>query len=172
MGREAHQGADLPAGRGQEEPREDAGPDRSAPGQDQVLQEADRGGRGDRGPQPGQVQAGAGQPDREQRASRPERAGLGQDPCTCSQRFHRTHVNNDLCKRPQLIRGQTLKLALRNIVVYLLPIYRLSVFTNVTLSKGIPPSIVITNQRINLLLQKKKKNFWQKKKKKKKKKKK
>merc|ERR1711971_896859 len=90
-------------------------------------------------------QAGAGQPDREQRASRPERAGIGQDPCTCPQRFHRTHVNNDLCNRPQLIRGQTLKLALRNIVVYL-PIYRLSVFTNVTLSKGIPPSIVLSNQ--------------------------
>merc|ERR1712107_99412 len=40
------------------EPREDAGPDRPAAGQDQVLQEADRGGGGDRRPQPGQVQAG------------------------------------------------------------------------------------------------------------------
>merc|ERR1712181_110238 len=164
----AHQGADLPAGRGQEEPREDAGSHRSAPRQDQVLQEADRGGRGDRGPQPGQVQAGAGQPDREQRACRSERASPGQDPCTCPQLLHRTHVNNDLWNRPQLIRGQTLKLALRNIVVYL-PIYRLSVFTNVTLSKGIPPSIVITNQRINLSLQKKKSSPKKKKKKKKKK---
>ena len=61
-------------------------------------------------------------------------------------------MNNDLWNRPQLIQGQTLKLALRNIVVYL-PIYRLSVFTNVTLSKGIPPSIVLSNQRINLSLQ-------------------
>merc|ERR1712192_244929 len=51
-----------------------------------------------------------------------------------------------------------------------LSIYRLSVFTNVTISKGIPPSIVITNQRINISLQKKKKNIPQKKKKKKKKK--
>ena len=63
-------------------------------------------------------------------------------------------MNNDLWNRPQLIQGQTLKLALRNIVVYL-PIYRLSVFTNVTLSKGIPPSIVLSNQRINLSLQSK-----------------
>merc|ERR1719341_1311131 len=83
-----------------------------------------------------------------------ERAGPGQDPCTCPQLLHWTHVNNDLWNRPQLIQGQTLKLALRNIVVYL-PIYRLSVFTNVTLSKGILPSIVLSNQRINLSLQKK-----------------
>merc|ERR1711936_150089 len=60
-------------------------------------------------------------------------------------------INNDLWNRPQLIQGQTLKLALRNIVVYL-PIYRLSVFTNSTFSKGIPPSIVLSNQRINLSL--------------------
>merc|ERR1712107_918256 len=77
--REAHQGADLPAGRGQEEPREDAGSHRPAAGQDQVLQETDRGGGGDRRPQPGQVQAGADQPDRQHRARRPQRAGLGQD---------------------------------------------------------------------------------------------
>ena len=49
---------ELPAGRGPQEPREDAGPDRPAAGQDQVVQEADRGGGGDRRPQPGQVQAG------------------------------------------------------------------------------------------------------------------
>ena len=48
----------CPAGRGPQEPREDAGPDRPAAGQDQVVQEADRGGGGDRRPQPGQVQAG------------------------------------------------------------------------------------------------------------------
>ena len=48
----------CPAGRGPQEPREDAGLDRPASGQDQVVQEADRGGGGDRRPQPGQVQAG------------------------------------------------------------------------------------------------------------------
>merc|ERR1711962_1739506 len=41
-----------------QEPREDAGSDRPAAGQGEVLQEADRGGGGDRRPQPGQVPQG------------------------------------------------------------------------------------------------------------------
>ena len=48
----------CPAGRGPQEPREDAGLDRPAAEQDQVVQEADRGGGGDRRPQPGQVPPG------------------------------------------------------------------------------------------------------------------
>merc|ERR1712029_922331 len=44
--REEDQGADLLPGGGQEEPRAHAGTDRPVAGQDQVLQEADRGGRG------------------------------------------------------------------------------------------------------------------------------
>ena len=43
---------------GQEEPGQDERPRQQAAGQDQDLQEADRGGRGDRRPQPGQVQEG------------------------------------------------------------------------------------------------------------------
>ena len=42
----------------QEEPGQDERPRQQAAGQDQDLQEADRGGRGDRRPQPGQVQEG------------------------------------------------------------------------------------------------------------------
>merc|ERR1719394_346858 len=63
--REDDQGVHLPDGGGQEEPREDAGAGRPAAGQDQVVQEADRGGRGDRSAQPCQVPPGADQPDRQ-----------------------------------------------------------------------------------------------------------
>merc|ERR1712192_45950 len=58
--RATHQGAAVWAGRGQEEPREHAGPDRQPPAEDQDVQEADRGGRRDCLPQPGQVQASLG----------------------------------------------------------------------------------------------------------------
>ena len=43
---------------GQEEPGQDERPCQQAAGKDQDLQEADRGGRGDCRPQPGQVQEG------------------------------------------------------------------------------------------------------------------
>merc|ERR1711974_571067 len=100
--------------------------------QDQVLQEADRGGRGDRCSQPCQVQAGSGQLDREHRARRPERASVGQDPRTCPQLFNRTDVNNDLSNKPQPSQGKTLKTALRNIVVYIiyLSVVSLSISNN------------------------------------------
>merc|ERR1712045_279289 len=48
----------LPDRGGQEEPGQDERPCQQAAGQDQDLQEADRGGRGDCRPQPGQVQEG------------------------------------------------------------------------------------------------------------------
>merc|ERR1712223_1593498 len=89
----------------------------------------------------GQVQAGADQPDRQHRARRPQRAGLGQDSCQGSQRFYWTHVNDQLCNRPQLINGQTKKPALRNIVIY--PIFYLSVSTNLLLSNGIVTKFVL-----------------------------
>merc|ERR1711997_1134630 len=50
------QGARLPERRGQEEPGGHERPHWQAAVKDQDLQEADRGGRGDRRPQPGQVQ--------------------------------------------------------------------------------------------------------------------
>merc|ERR1711934_371649 len=120
---------------GQEEPREDARSDRPAARQDQVLQEADRGGGGDRCPQPCQVPAGSGQLDREHRARRPERASLGQNPRTCQELFNRTDVNNDLPNKPS--QGKTLKTALRNIVVYIiyLSVVSLSISNNL-LSNG------------------------------------
>merc|ERR1712117_594112 len=52
------QGAGLLLRRGQEEPGQDDRPGLQAAVQDQDLQAADRGGRGDRRPQPGQVQEG------------------------------------------------------------------------------------------------------------------
>merc|ERR1712203_1262899 len=52
------QGARLHRWRGQEEPGQDDRPGLQAAVQDQDLQAADRGGRGDRRPQPGQVQEG------------------------------------------------------------------------------------------------------------------
>merc|ERR1712050_676960 len=48
----------VPAGRGQEEPGEDDGAGPEAAAEDPHLQAADRGGRGDCRPQPGQVQEG------------------------------------------------------------------------------------------------------------------
>ena len=56
--REKDQGAAVPGGRGREEPGEDGRAGHQAAGEDQDVQEADRGGRGDRRPQPGQVQKG------------------------------------------------------------------------------------------------------------------
>ena len=56
--REEDQGAAVPGGRGREEPGEDGRAGHQAAGEDQDVQEADRGGRGDRRPQPGQVQKG------------------------------------------------------------------------------------------------------------------
>merc|ERR1712203_555386 len=52
------QGAGLLLRRGQEEPGQDDRPGLQAAVQDQDLQAADRGGRGNRRPQPGQVQEG------------------------------------------------------------------------------------------------------------------
>merc|ERR1719192_2032492 len=52
------QGARIHRWRGQEEPGQDDRPGLQAAVQDQDLQAADRGGRGDRRPQPGQVQEG------------------------------------------------------------------------------------------------------------------
>merc|ERR1712039_1137188 len=52
------EGAAVPAGRGQEEPGEDDGAGPEAAAEDPHGQAADRGGRGDRRPQPGQVQEG------------------------------------------------------------------------------------------------------------------
>merc|ERR1711988_1528165 len=52
------QGAGLLLWRGQEEPGQDDRPGLQAAVQDQDLQAADRGGRGDRRPQPCQVQEG------------------------------------------------------------------------------------------------------------------
>merc|ERR1712203_238525 len=105
--------------------------DRPAARQDQVLQEADRGGRGDRCSQPCQVQAGSGQLDREHRARRPERASLGQNPRAGPELFNRTDVNNDLPNKPQPSQ-KTLKTALRNIVVYIiyLSVVSLSISNN------------------------------------------
>ena len=56
--REEDQGAAVPGGRGREEPGEDGRAGHQAAGEDQDVQEADRGGRGDRRPQFGQVQKG------------------------------------------------------------------------------------------------------------------
>merc|ERR1719266_132439 len=53
------QGALLPDRGGQEEPGQDDRARRQAAAEDQDLQEADRGGGGDRRPQPGQVQEGS-----------------------------------------------------------------------------------------------------------------
>ena len=59
QGREACEGAALPAGGEQEEPGQDHRPGGQAAAEDQVVQEADRGGGGDRRHQPGQVQEGS-----------------------------------------------------------------------------------------------------------------
>merc|ERR1712158_288918 len=56
--REENQGAPVPERRGQEEPGPHVRPGLQAPAEDRNLQEADRGGRGDRRPQPGQVPQG------------------------------------------------------------------------------------------------------------------
>merc|ERR1739844_296096 len=56
--REEDQGAPVPERRGQEEPGPHVRPGLQAPAEDRNLQEADRGGRGDRRPQPGQVPQG------------------------------------------------------------------------------------------------------------------
>merc|ERR1719264_1236741 len=56
----AHQGAHILSRGGQQEPRADAGAGGQAAEQGEELQEADRGGRGDRRPQPRQVPQGAG----------------------------------------------------------------------------------------------------------------
>merc|ERR1712109_153128 len=53
------EGAEVLSGRGQEEPGPHVRPCQQAAGQDQDLQEANRGGRGDRRPQPGQVPQGS-----------------------------------------------------------------------------------------------------------------
>merc|ERR1719479_627360 len=52
------QGAPVPERRGQEEPGPHVRPGLQAAAEDRNLQEADRGGRGDRRPQPGQVPQG------------------------------------------------------------------------------------------------------------------
>merc|ERR1712223_1352100 len=78
-----HQGADLRRRRGPQEPRADAGSDRPAAGQGEVLQEADRGGRGDRRPQPGQVPQGGRSPWRRRSKRRCQRAGNGNEEGPC-----------------------------------------------------------------------------------------
>merc|ERR1712051_717868 len=56
----AHQGAHILSGGGPQEPRADARAGGQAAEQGEELQEADRGGRGDRRPQPRQVPQGPG----------------------------------------------------------------------------------------------------------------
>merc|ERR1712223_2151829 len=82
-----HQGADLRRRRGPQEPRADAGSDRPAAGQGEVLQEADRGGRGDRRPQPGQVPQGGRSPRRRRSERRCQRAGNGNEEGPCQVRL-------------------------------------------------------------------------------------
>merc|ERR1712223_1755114 len=74
-----HQGADLRRRRGPQEPRANAGSYRPAAGQGEVLQEANRGGRGDRRPQPGQVPQGGRSPRRRRSKRRCQRAGNGNE---------------------------------------------------------------------------------------------
>merc|ERR1712039_22913 len=64
-------------------PRANAGSDRPAAGQGEVLQEADRGGRGDRRPQPGQVPQGGRSPRRRGSKRRCQRAGNGNEEGPC-----------------------------------------------------------------------------------------
>merc|ERR1712055_604104 len=77
------QGARVRLWRGQEEPGQDDRPGRQAAVQDQDLQGTDRGGRGDRRPQPGQVQEGAAGAGGDRGESQARRPHLNQLPvCT------------------------------------------------------------------------------------------